>query len=873
MAAHRYYRLVFGTTPDGGATAIQTITMGGADGVNLATAAANVIADPKSRSSYPAVAAIAGGAGEWVADSAPGSTWAYDFGAGNTVDIQTIGLTVPGYVGGFPTSVQVQSSDTNNGTDWTSTWSETIPASPVTGQVFNYHDPALDTVFPAGEYRYWQLLFPSSSVTPTIAVQYVTLAGTDNINRATSPAMVSGDNKTRSGYPAINAIVGQAGEWVSDGAPNAYLAFDFGPGNAFNIQNVELTVPDYVAGFPTSLNAQASSSGNGTDWTTIWSAAQSAAVTSGQVITYSSSGSATPTPPVTPTPPATPTDQGRTTAVHRYWQVYVRQTASAGAMGAHAIALYTADGVNQATLAANASSSTLDGGTPPGNAIIGAPQDPNSDSDNWAFGGSVPGWWGYDLGAGNAALITTVGMRARNDAYFDQLPTEWDLRWSDDGTDYNTQWSATLAAPVQEQQLYTVHDPEVVVPAALAVQAATTVLAFDGFESYSGVADMFAPTRGFLTWSGAPDTQSGFTPGGPLQGVCLSLADDPITATLAETVACGVLGFRVGATAAAAGPMTVRLLDAYGVTFFTASFTIGAGVTTITNSDSSQPLPGPAAGHTAAGLYFEVGWSWTPTWDTVFAGVFGVSGASWSEFQGCLGTSQSLASVVFTGATQDGQSFEIDDIYLIANVAPVNYTGGNIDTGYDTTLGDVQVVPHPLTPDSLSPLVRISSPTPYPELAMGTPPVSADHLYLASRIQATYNQTGTGAAVVQSLLDAPGQQAQQASGAQQVLPAAGTAVTVVDVLRAADAAPLTAQSGGTLAGGNPGGVTDATIAAGAVRGEVALYAIGPDVQGLTQSVNVTNPAVSSLVRSTPVTVTPTPTPTPSTARGYAFIMA
>lgn len=169
MAAHRYWRLSFiydngGSALSSATTAITELQLCTSDGTNRVgsgTASAS-----SANASYPAPNAFDGGTTTWWASNgAANPTWlAYDFGAGNTWDIQQITITSRNdgsYSSQSPTAFYVQYSD--DGSAWSNYWyvpiSQVVAWTQASSQTFTYivpkgnalkgNGPAYESAIPA----------------------------------------------------------------------------------------------------------------------------------------------------------------------------------------------------------------------------------------------------------------------------------------------------------------------------------------------------------------------------------------------------------------------------------------------------------------------------------------------------------------------------------------------------------------------------------------------------------------------------------------------------------------------------------------------------------------------------------------------------
>ncbi|CAJ4966302.1 F5/8 type C domain [Burkholderia pseudomallei] len=133
-------------------------------------------------------------------------------------------------------------------------------------------------------HRYWRLSFiydngGSALSSATTAITELQLCTSDATNRVGSgTASASSSNAS---YPAANAFDGSTSTWwASNGAANpTWLAYDFGAGNAWDIQQITITSRNdgsYSSQSPTAFYVQYSD--DGSTWTNYWFVPQSQVV-------------------------------------------------------------------------------------------------------------------------------------------------------------------------------------------------------------------------------------------------------------------------------------------------------------------------------------------------------------------------------------------------------------------------------------------------------------------------------------------------------------------------------------------------------------------------------------------------------------------
>ena len=130
-------------------------------------------------------------------------------------------------------------------------------------------------------------------------------------------------------------------------------------------------------------------------------------------------------------------------AAHRYWRINVKSNSYAPGYPTLAEVAFAAAAGGVNLIAGGTALSSFDyQGLVAANACDGNP------ATYWAAQ-TLPSWWGYDFGAGQAIDVAEVKITCRNGSNPDewnQAPATWDFDWSDDGAAWTTQQSYTSAA-------------------------------------------------------------------------------------------------------------------------------------------------------------------------------------------------------------------------------------------------------------------------------------------------------------------------------------------------------------------------------------------------------------------------------------------
>lgn len=134
---------------------------------------------------------------------------------------------------------------------------------------------------------------------------------------------------------------------------------------------------------------------------------------------------------------------------HRYWMIAISANNGNLLCGLAELELYeTADGPNVAVGVTASANSYLTDGYQASYAFDGI----QSGSNGWAsYVAGAPWWIKADFGAGNEKDINAIGMWAKN-VGLDEMPKNFDIRWSDNDSDYTTKWSVANATSWAEYE-------------------------------------------------------------------------------------------------------------------------------------------------------------------------------------------------------------------------------------------------------------------------------------------------------------------------------------------------------------------------------------------------------------------------------------
>lgn len=148
-------------------------------------------------------------------------------------------------------------------------------------------------------------------------------------------------------------------------------------------------------------------------------------------------------------------------SAHRYWRLYVTDNVvgTNGYVNVMELELLESEfGPNVAT-GGTASADANDANHPPSDAFDGLLTDTvSSVSQNmWQSGsGAFPHWLEYDFGAGNEKAIVAIGLVSERTQ---RCPKDFDVQYSDNGTDWTTAWSVTGATWSFDKQFRRFVDP------------------------------------------------------------------------------------------------------------------------------------------------------------------------------------------------------------------------------------------------------------------------------------------------------------------------------------------------------------------------------------------------------------------------------
>lgn len=303
-------------------------------------------------------------------------------------------------------------------------------------------------------HRYWRVLIPagssSSGYIGLSAVEMRVVAGGATVCTG-GTALSSGDYDGN--YPPANAFDGNnATQWESPAIGNQYawVGYDFGAGNAKDIAEIVIRTGNWANEYPSTFRVQASD--DAYRWFDVWVVTGQAGWGTATARTFTRGADLR---------------DGHDLA-HRYWRLNM---------------LFSWQGNYQALaevqLRAGAGGADL---TAPGGALTTTDQQANaykSIDDNagtyWESSATIPQFWRYDFGAGNAQAVREVTMQAPHVSVPTELPRRFAVEYSDDDATWvqvASYYSPAVAPAAGEIRTYTWGD----VPAPPASPARSVVM-------------------------------------------------------------------------------------------------------------------------------------------------------------------------------------------------------------------------------------------------------------------------------------------------------------------------------------------------------------------------------------------------------------
>lgn len=131
---------------------------------------------------------------------------------------------------------------------------------------------------------------------------------------------------------------------------------------------------------------------------------------------------------------------------HRYWRVNITAVGTGTLAAMCQLEMYESEfGVNACGGGTASASSENAAAYTASKAFDGLLQD-NGDTSSrtsvWASTNTaLPHWIQYDFGMGNDVEIISIGVHGRNSTFASQMPTAFDVQYSDDGSSWTTHWS------------------------------------------------------------------------------------------------------------------------------------------------------------------------------------------------------------------------------------------------------------------------------------------------------------------------------------------------------------------------------------------------------------------------------------------------
>ena len=123
-------------------------------------------------------------------------------------------------------------------------------------------------------------------------------------------------------------------------------------------------------------------------------------------------------------------------AAHRHWRLYITAPATAY-INVGELEFHETVGGADVLAGGTASASSEYPGFPAANAVD------DTIVSAWSAGAGPPTWWAYDFGLGVAKDIIEIKMYPRQ-GWTSRTPTEFDMQYSDDGTNWTTSFSVSI---------------------------------------------------------------------------------------------------------------------------------------------------------------------------------------------------------------------------------------------------------------------------------------------------------------------------------------------------------------------------------------------------------------------------------------------
>jgi hypothetical protein len=139
--------------------------------------------------------------------------------------------------------------------------------------------------------------------------------------------------------------------------------------------------------------------------------------------------------------PAAPGEPTNGSEPHRYWRIFVEtNNGHENAVAILELELRETEfGPNLAAGGAASASSSVTGAAA-SQAFSGNLDDRDGNYAGWAGSSEDNEYLAYDFGAGNAKAVNAIGIRGRRAAFVNQMPKDFQIEWSDNGTDWTLAW-------------------------------------------------------------------------------------------------------------------------------------------------------------------------------------------------------------------------------------------------------------------------------------------------------------------------------------------------------------------------------------------------------------------------------------------------
>lgn len=282
-------------------------------------------------------------------------------------------------------------------------------------------------------HRYWRILmyYAQSGGDGTLGISEIEMRETNGGSNAIGSGTAAASSSLNSSFLPAKAVDGNtATMWIStNNSADAWWSYDFGSGVTKDIVEVKLSNRTDSFYGEVSKKFDIQFSDDNSAWTTYWSRDYSPGYKSGSFWSAAA--------------------QSKVFAMtSRWWRIKLYYASTA-----------LADGVNSFAAiemrSAIAGADLITGGFPVASSFLSNATSFEADKGHdgsvstfWlSTNNSADAWWGYDFGPGAWFNVEEIVLTARNDGFYGETATHFDIDYSTDGTNWTTYWSKTgLAA-------------------------------------------------------------------------------------------------------------------------------------------------------------------------------------------------------------------------------------------------------------------------------------------------------------------------------------------------------------------------------------------------------------------------------------------